>query len=781
MRAKDLLLAALLLGGTSLSATAAEPELKPNQWAKLDKAELRRGEAPLVWEPEAKRFMVLGGGIGDGYAKPHPFDEVALDLARGEWENWIPKGKEWGPQFGDCKPPAWKTPWITTDAEGNFRPNLTHAISYYSQYAPDPDTKRTYFYFNGITLAYDAAARAWKDLAPANHPNKALGGQLFWSSMCYVPPIKKVLLFGGGNVWTDRGDPGTWTYDPAANVWEELKLDKQPSQRTLSPMVYDPVAKKVVLFGGDQLNQLMSDTWTFDGQKWEERKPELAPAPRAGHALVWLSGAKRVLLLGGYSYESGWGYYPGMYKNRPLEAWIYDTAADKWELLGSWDKDAPPSAACRGADLLRAAAGADDLVAVLYRHHGETGKPIQPWLCRIDASKPDAAGAAKLGVKPCSESGSALLQGKPGAVERRTGFYDPEWYKQKAGPGDPAKTEAELAALAPNTWTLRPQPNRPNIEANEGSAILAPELDLIVNWQGGHCCYGGTAPQVYDLKTDRWSMPFAPEMYLEFCASNGGIMDGWSFTGSPWMPGHPYKSTGYEPESKTMIYCGTEHTFFFDPVKSKWTRAAKPSPFKAYQHVTAFVATPKGVIAWVGFPGVEPSLQLLDAKSREWGKLPLVGKLPGASFHDHSMVYDPKRDRVLLFAAGNKGDVMAYDLTTGATKWLGAAGKDKLAAAVQGPMFQETPYLADCDMVMAGCFRVPGEGGKPLTPLYDCEKNAWFGAELGGTDPVGKSTNSHFGSAMYDPKRKLVWAVNNACQIFVLKFDPKTAKLQKLE
>ena len=53
-------------------------------------------------------------------------------------------------------------------------------------------------------------------------------------------------------------------------------------------MVYDPVNKQVVLFGGDQLNQLLSDTWTFDGKRWEEKKPALAPAPRGGHALVWL-------------------------------------------------------------------------------------------------------------------------------------------------------------------------------------------------------------------------------------------------------------------------------------------------------------------------------------------------------------------------------------------------------------------------------------------------------------------------------------------------------------
>src|SRR6185295_4478362 len=47
---------------------------------------------------------------------------------------------------------------------------------------------------------------------------------LLWGSMCYDPVNKKVLLFGGGNVLTERGDPGTWTYDPASNTWTELKF-----------------------------------------------------------------------------------------------------------------------------------------------------------------------------------------------------------------------------------------------------------------------------------------------------------------------------------------------------------------------------------------------------------------------------------------------------------------------------------------------------------------------------------------------------------------------------
>ena len=135
-----------------------------------------------------RRFMVLGGSIGwDKYRQPHPFDELALDLTSGQWENWIPSGKDWGPRFGNCQAPGWKSEsWGLVDAEGNCRRNVTtyRGLWLYDQYALDPESQRVYFYARGSTFCYDPAARAWKDLAPANHPAKA-GGTLLWGSLCY--------------------------------------------------------------------------------------------------------------------------------------------------------------------------------------------------------------------------------------------------------------------------------------------------------------------------------------------------------------------------------------------------------------------------------------------------------------------------------------------------------------------------------------------------------------------------------------------------------------------
>ena len=87
-----------------------------------------------------------------------------------------------------------------------------------------------------------------------------------------------------------------------------------------------------------------------------------------------------------------------------------------------------------------------------------------------------------------------------------------------------------------------------------GSAVFAPELDQILRFSGGHSAYSGTAPQVYDVKTDRYSLPFAPEMPLEFVYSNDQVHGEWSFGGNPWMTGHTYKSTGYDSRLRCLVF-----------------------------------------------------------------------------------------------------------------------------------------------------------------------------------------------------------------------------------
>lgn len=726
-----------------------------NVWHKLDGATIegRRFETPLGYAPNLQRFLVLGGRTTWGdYKKPRPYDQLALDLKAEQWENWLPSGKEWGPKSGAVAAPAWKDEyWHFQDVEGNVRPNWTiyGTFSLGHAYDYDPDTKTFLFYANGATFRYAPATRQWTNLQPANDLQTVLGGVLIWSSLCYDRHHKHFVLFGGGNVQTERGDPGTWIYSPADNAWTQLQLDRQPPQRANSPLVYDPVSKKVVLFGGDELHQLVADTWTFDpaARRWEQVKCERGPTPRAGHALLWLPKAQKVLLLGGYEYTSSTDYVAPMYRRLPFEAWTFDTRSGQWELLERFEKDTAPEGPANG--ILHAAVNEHDVVVT-------TGNGT--WLCRIDATKTDRAGTEK-------------FSGKSTDVVRRTGPYDPAWFTEDVPPVDRDKVKADLASLPANEWVLRPTPKlaRPNMDW--GSAVLIPERDLIVRFSGGHSAYSGTAPIVYDIGADRYSLPFAPELPIEYVYSNDQVRGEWSFQRNPWMTGHTYKATGLEPHSQSLLFSAREYSYLFDTTSGKWSRTTERNPFAANMYVVTLAATPLGTVAWADKRGGRGAgLWRFDGAVRTWKALPLNGTLHDKSADRHGMVYDSKRDRLLFFSSFGKqqGDVAACDLKTGSATWLNAAGKER--AAVES---REAIYIPELDIALIGARTLVD--GRPHWLLYDCEKNAWRGIALPGADPIGKGTipnvfNNSMG-LMYDPNRKLVWAVGQNSHVHVVRLD----------
>jgi hypothetical protein len=753
-------LSSLLIVVLALPLSAAEP-MTVNEWKKVAPPIAgQRWDIPLGVAGSGGPLLVLGGRTSWAeYKKPRPYDVLAWDAANGAWENQFPRGKDWGPQRGLANAPAWKDEYFHfRDVEGNTRPNWTvyGTFSLGQKYDFDPDTKKFYFHAHGKTFSYDPVERSWADLNPPTNPTSELGGTLLWSSMCYDSHRRRFVLFGGGNIPTERGDPGTWVYSPQANTWSQLPLDRQPPPRANSRLAFDPVAKKIVLFGGDQLQQLINDTWTFDvvADRWEECSPTVSPSPRAGHALMWLPVAKRVLLLGGYGYSSTTEYVASLYRTLPLEAWLFDTGANSWQLVRRWE----PNEAPRGPSnfFLSAAVqsgSTHDLVTVLADG---------TWQCALEAK----------GDEQATRQGGASSK----ATERRSGSYDPAWYQQDVLPAEPDRVAAELRDLPANRWVLRPTPKRPGMNMDWGSAVFAPELDQILRFSGGHSAYSGTAPQVYDVKTDRYSLPFAPEMPLEFVYSNDQVHGEWSFGGNPWMTGHTYKSTGYDSRLRCLVFAPHEYLYFFDSTTGRWTRGSEQNPYRADFYNVTVCSTPQGAVAWGDKrDGGGTGLWRLDAQERVWRPLDLRGSLPSKSPDQHGMTYDSKRDRLLFFSGSdkNKGDVAAYEFSSGEARWLNAIGKE--FAAVPS---RETVYLPESDAVLLGA-RVSVED-KLHWLVYDGATNAWRGIELAGDDPIGKGTvgksfNNSMG-LMYDPRRKLVWAVGQYSQVHVLRCDVSAAR-----
>ncbi|MCX7591524.1 MAG: hypothetical protein N2255_07845 [Kiritimatiellae bacterium] len=868
---------------------AFDPRLcAPNEWQKLENAVVGiRLNPQLVFERSIRRFLLLGGDVGwPNYPKPHPYDELALDLGSARWENWLPVGKEWGPRFGDCKPPGWKSEaWTLTDTEGNIRPTLVCYPfgKWYGMSAYAPEQGITYFYVNGSTFAYDAAARKWVDLAPANHPSRALGGLLLWGSLCWDSINRAVVLFGGGNITSPRGDPGTWMYFPASNAWVKLEfsstaldglrekcsaffnrtkrlaeflragyyratlpehrnldvakqilnladeaarlalemktahgasphehrqliwaqesletaqealrrirvpitaeslavadeardeagrardaLSLEPPPRALSPLVFDAKAGKIILFGGDRLDRLVADTWVFDcrTRRWYERRPNQSPSPRAGHAMVYLPKAGKTLLFGGFTYRPTTDYVGAQYANLPFEMWVYDATVDEWLPLEiPADVKSVPGAGRPGLTF-PCAADENDLVVALEQVGGYTSVPAT-WVCTVDTKK---VSRDRKGVPPRT-------------ITRRSGPFIPEFF-DKAPPADEADVATRLRNLPPNSWIRIDPPVKPDTDRCWGTAAYSPDHDVIMHWSGGHSSHCGTEVIRYHPGLNRWSLATDSEMPLEYIYSNDGTPGQWSFSGRPWMTGHTYGSYGYDPALKRMIFAGKgTHTYFFDPESGDWDGHSAPNPFIGEFYTAEVISTPGGAVVWAKLirDRVKTGLWQMEATSRRWKELPLDGTLPPVNADWHGGVYDSKRDRLLLFSWGAKGDVTAYDMRTGEAKLLNPINKEKAAA-----MSRETVYMEHCDMVLIGA-HVAAPDGTMVMPIYDCAKNMWLGVDLGGANPVssgGKRVgfNNSVGF-VYDASRKLVWVLDQRSGVTVLRFVPNPQVIRQL-
>jgi hypothetical protein len=100
-----------------------------------------------------------------------------------------------------------------------------------------------------------------------------------------------VLLGGGGEDVV--GD--TWTWD--GTDWTQHFPAHSPTPRYGPGMAYDAARGQVVLFGAAP--GLTSDTWTWDGTDWTQHFPAHSPSGRALMGMAYDAARDRVVLFGG--------------------------------------------------------------------------------------------------------------------------------------------------------------------------------------------------------------------------------------------------------------------------------------------------------------------------------------------------------------------------------------------------------------------------------------------------------------------------------------------------
>lgn len=94
------------------------------------------------------------------------------------------------------------------------------------------------------------------------------------------------------------GSPtGTWIWEE--NRWSKLSLQVEPTERSNTSLVYDPIHQRFLLFGGYQKEQILGDTWVFDEQGWRCVRTSLNPAVRWGQSAFYDYQRKQIVIFGG--------------------------------------------------------------------------------------------------------------------------------------------------------------------------------------------------------------------------------------------------------------------------------------------------------------------------------------------------------------------------------------------------------------------------------------------------------------------------------------------------
>jgi hypothetical protein len=546
----------------------------------------------------------------------------------------------------------------------------------------------------------------------------------------------------------------------------ELLSEEQypvPVSRRNSPLVWDEQNKVFVMFGGDHEDYQMNDTWVLDlaKQSWRRAKPEFAPSPRAGHAMAYLPASGKIALYEGYTASSSTNYRSTPWAViLPRQLWTYDVKTNRWELLKAWDKgdDSLPSPAGQFYGYLAkwfsppALSVDNESRLVLHAPAGKTSAVT--WRLEVDPTQVDRDAQKSLACAP-------------NIRHYRTGAFLAAHCEV-----DETSATTGLEQLVPNRWIKLPPAPR-NVargcrQRDWSTSVWDSENEQILLWGGGHCVRSASTVVHYSPASGRMVEGYdADEPY----GANGGGGFGSSLWNRPWVPTHGYNLYAYDPKARLMV---TATGRLYDPRRMDWIRAEPlPRPFHFHWSSTVLESTPHGVVAWAqAAQGGRIGLWLFD-REQGWQDLEPLGTLVKPYCDSEGMVYDSKRDRLILgWGGGYKergdGSLTTFDFATRKLEKILPENIDlgKIADS------REMVYVADEDCILFGSearSSSDAKSGKQLTLVYNCAKNRYL--LLDG----GEVAYGHSAGWMYDSKQELVHVFTYQGEAYSLDLDLDSA------
>lgn len=234
----------------------------PTSWQLLDDGDPSPTIAPVAYDEARHRLMVIGIGVTTG------------------------DGTNWSPMHWELVGEDWVRRFVPEPAP---RKHASACATYDSARAVTVlfgagDANDETWEFNGT---------AWTKRSTANHPAGRIN-----CAMAYDPVEQETVLFGGySTAFVGLGD--TWAWN--GMTWSQVTGSPSPPARAFAPLVYDAERQRITLFGGERNLVKFGDTWQFDTRRgrWSQKLPATSPPARGGLALGYDPIRKRVVVFGG--------------------------------------------------------------------------------------------------------------------------------------------------------------------------------------------------------------------------------------------------------------------------------------------------------------------------------------------------------------------------------------------------------------------------------------------------------------------------------------------------